>query len=53
MIEPIFVAAFPVLFIGLLFAGGVALRRRQIDMDGTPPIDKNLFLLSKPAMFIP
>jgi protein-S-isoprenylcysteine O-methyltransferase Ste14 len=53
MIEPIFVAASPVLFIILLFAGGVALRRRQIDMDGTPPIDKNLFLLSKLAMFIP
>jgi protein-S-isoprenylcysteine O-methyltransferase Ste14 len=53
MIEPLFVAAFPVLFMVVLSAGGVALRRRQIDLDGTPPIDKNLFRLSKLAIVIP
>ena len=53
MIEPLFVAAFPALFIVVLSAGGAALRRRQIDMDGTPPIDRNLFLLSKLAIIIP
>jgi protein-S-isoprenylcysteine O-methyltransferase Ste14 len=52
MIEPIFVAAFPVLFLSVLFSGGTALRRLQIDMDGTPPINRNLFLLSKFAMFV-
>lgn len=53
MIEPIFVAAFPVLFIIALATGGVALRRLHINMDGTPPIDRNLFRLSKLAMVIP
>jgi protein-S-isoprenylcysteine O-methyltransferase Ste14 len=53
MIEPLFVAAFPVLFIFVLSAGGVVLRRQHLDMDGTPPIDRNLFRLGKLAMVIP
>ena len=53
MIEPIFVAAFFVLFLVVLFAGGAEFRRRQIDMGGVPPIDKDLFRLSKLALFIP
>jgi len=53
MVEPFFVAAFPVLFIAVLAGGGAALRHRNIDMEGLPPIDKNLFRLSKLAMLIP
>ena len=53
MYEPFVVAAFPVLFLAVLAGGRVSLRRRDIDMEGRPPIDKNLFLLSKFAMLIP
>ena len=53
MFEPVLVTVFPVLFMIVLIGGGVALRRRKIDMDGLPPIDKNLFRLSKLAMVIP
>jgi hypothetical protein len=53
MIEAPFVAAFPVLFLSVLVAGRVAFRRRKIDMEGAPPIDKKLFRLSKVAMVIP
>jgi len=53
MFEPVFVAAFLVVFLGGLVAGGAAMRRRKIDMQGAPPIDKNLFHLSKLAMLIP
>ena len=53
MLEPLFVAAVPTLFLVVLIGGGVALRRRKIDMEGTPPIGKNLFRLSKLAMAIP
>jgi protein-S-isoprenylcysteine O-methyltransferase Ste14 len=41
------VTAFPVLFLIVLFGGGVIFRRRNIDMDGMPPIGKALFLSSK------
>jgi protein-S-isoprenylcysteine O-methyltransferase Ste14 len=41
------VTAFPVLFLIVLFGGGVIFRRRNIDMDGKPPIGKALFLSSK------
>ncbi len=50
MIEPIVVTAFPVLFLVVLFGGGALLRRKNIDMDGTPPIDKRVFYGSKYAM---
>jgi protein-S-isoprenylcysteine O-methyltransferase Ste14 len=53
LFEPVFVAAFPGLFLVILVAGEAALRRRKIDMQGAPPIDKNLFYLSKLAMVIP
>jgi protein-S-isoprenylcysteine O-methyltransferase Ste14 len=51
--ESFFVAAFPMFFIAVLAGGGVSLRRRNIDMEGLPPIDKNLFRLGKFAMLIP
>jgi len=53
MLEPIIVAAFPSLLLIILIGGGAAMRRRNIDMEGIPPIDKNLFHLSKLAMGIP
>lgn len=53
MIEPIFIVAFPILFIIAPATGGVALRRLPIHMDGAPPINRDLFLPSKLAMVIP
>jgi len=53
MIEPLFISVWPVLFMSLIYGGGMKLRRQRIDMEGEPPIDKNLFLSSKLAMIIP
>lgn len=50
MLEPLVVTVFPVLFLVVLFGGGALLRRRNIDMDGEPPIDKRLFYVSKYAI---
>lgn len=50
MVESLVVTAFPVLFLAVLFGGGGLLRRRNIDMDGSPPIPKTLFLSSKYAI---
>jgi protein-S-isoprenylcysteine O-methyltransferase Ste14 len=53
MFEPVFIAAFPVLFLIVLAVGRAALRRRKIDMEGLPPIKRSVFLLSKLALLIP
>jgi protein-S-isoprenylcysteine O-methyltransferase Ste14 len=53
MFEPFLIAAFPLLFMAVLAGGRASLRRRNIDMDGRPPIDRKLFLLSKLTMLIP
>ena len=53
MIEPILVAALPVLFMAVLAVGGASLRRGNIDMEGRPPIDQTVFLVSKLAMIVP
>lgn len=50
MIESMVVTMFPVLFLILLFGGGALLRRRNIDMDGEPPIDRRIFYTSKYAI---
>ena len=50
MIESIVVTVFPVSFLILLFGGGALLRRRNIDMDGAPPIDRRVFYTSKYAI---
>ena len=50
MIESVVVTVFPVLFLVLLFGGGALLRRRHIDMDGEPPIDRRIFYASKYAI---
>ncbi len=47
MIESIVVTVFPVVFLVILFGGGARLRRRNIDMDGEPPIERRLFYASK------
>ncbi len=41
------VTALPVFFLIVLFGGGSLLRKRNIDMDGDPPINRIVFLLSK------
>jgi protein-S-isoprenylcysteine O-methyltransferase Ste14 len=50
MIEPLAVTLPAVLFLVVLFGGGGLLRRKHIDMDGKPPINKPLFLSSKYAI---
>ncbi len=52
MIEPLVITALPVLFLIVLFGGGELFRRKNIDMDGEPPIDKTLFYLSKYTIVI-
>jgi protein-S-isoprenylcysteine O-methyltransferase Ste14 len=47
MIESLVVTIFPVLFLIVLFGGGALLRRRSVDMDGDPPIQRTLFYSSK------
>lgn len=47
MIESLFVTVLPAGFLIVLFGGGALFRRRNIDMDGDPPINKTLFVSSK------
>jgi len=51
--EPLLIAIFPALFMAVLAGGKAFLRRRNIDMEGRPPIDRTIFLSSKYAMIIP
>ena len=50
MVQSIIVTVFPVVFLALLFGGGARLRRRNIDMDGEPPIERRIFYTSKYAI---
>lgn len=50
--EPIVVTVFPVLFLTVLFGGGARFRRRNIDMDGEPPIGRKVFYLSKYSILL-
>jgi protein-S-isoprenylcysteine O-methyltransferase Ste14 len=52
MIEPVVATVFPALFLTILFGGGALLRRRNIDMDGEPPIDRRVFYVSKYAILV-
>ena len=47
MIESLLVTLLPVGFLIVLFGGGELFRRKNIDMDGDPPIHKMFFLSSK------
>ena len=50
MIQAVVVTVFPVVFLIILFGGGARLRRRNIDMDGEPPIERRAFYTSKYAI---
>jgi protein-S-isoprenylcysteine O-methyltransferase Ste14 len=50
MVESIVVTIFPAVFLVLLFGSGARLRRRNIDMDGEPPIARRIFYTSKYAI---
>lgn len=52
MFEPLFVTILPGLFLTVLFGGDSLMRRRNIDADGSPPIDKTLFYTSKYAIIV-
>jgi protein-S-isoprenylcysteine O-methyltransferase Ste14 len=52
MIEPLFVTVLPVVFLAGLIQRALAFRRRNVDMDGEPPIPKALFASSKYAIVI-
>jgi protein-S-isoprenylcysteine O-methyltransferase Ste14 len=52
MIENFVVTIFPVLFLIILFGGGELFRRRKIEQDGEPPIQKILFYASKYSIVI-
>jgi protein-S-isoprenylcysteine O-methyltransferase Ste14 len=52
MVESLFVTALPALFLIVLFGGGALMRRRGIDMDGTPPIDKRLYTPAKYSILL-
>lgn len=47
MVEKLVVTLPPILFLVVLFGGGALFRRKNIDMDGTPPIGRAVFYLSK------
>jgi len=53
ILEPVFIAAFPLIFFAGLVATKLALKRQDIDMEGAPPIDPRLLYPSKVAMLIP
>ena len=52
MLESIVVTLLPVLFLLVLFGSGAVFRRHNVDMDGTAPINKVLFLSSKYAIVL-
>jgi protein-S-isoprenylcysteine O-methyltransferase Ste14 len=47
MIEPVVVTLFPLGFLVVLFGGGILMKRRNINMDGEPPISRKIFYISK------
>jgi len=52
MLLSLFVTLLPVVFLTGLVQRALAFRRRQVDMDGTPPISKALFASSKWAIVL-
>jgi protein-S-isoprenylcysteine O-methyltransferase Ste14 len=51
-IEAVVVTVLPIIFLIMLFGGGALFRRKNIDMDGKPPINKVLFYASKYSIII-
>jgi protein-S-isoprenylcysteine O-methyltransferase Ste14 len=52
MIERAAITFFPGLFAVIFIGTSIAFRRKHIDMDGVPPIRRDVFLLSKYAILI-
>lgn len=52
MIEKLLITLFPVLFLIVLFGGGALFRRKNIDIDGDPPIGRTVFYLSKYSIIL-
>jgi protein-S-isoprenylcysteine O-methyltransferase Ste14 len=52
MFESLVITLLPALFLAVLFGGGTAFRRRQIDIDGDPPIDRRVFYASKYSIVV-
>ncbi len=52
MTESLAVTLLPVAFLTVLFGGGARFRRRHIDMDGAPPINRTVFYASKYAILL-
>jgi len=52
VIETLVLIVPPILFLIILFGGGILFRRKNIDMDGEPPINKTLFYISKYSIVI-
>ncbi len=52
VIEPLLVTLLPFLFLVVLFGGGLRLRRKNIDMDGEPPINRTIFYVSKYSIML-
>ena len=52
MLLSLLVTLLPVLFLAGLIQRALAFRRRQVDMDGEPPISKALFVSSKYAIVL-
>jgi len=50
MVQSVVVTVFPVVFLAILFGSGARLRRRNVDMDGEPPIERRIFYASKYAI---
>lgn len=52
MTEPIVVTLCAVAFLAVLFRTGDTFRRRNVDVDGEPPIDRTAFYLSKYSILL-
>ena len=52
MAERIVITFFPAVFAVLFVGTSIAFRRKQIDMDGVPPIPRHIFYLSKYAILV-
>ena len=52
MIETLVVTVLPILFLVILFGGGLLFQQKNIDMDGKSPINKTLFYTSKYSIII-
>ncbi len=52
MLRAVIITIFPLAFLIILFGGGALFLRRNIDMDGTAPINRTLFYTCKYSIFL-